>query len=154
MDKRHQECMDGGSNSNTWDCILFLFYPIALFQRTQLFLFTSGSFVVVTHSSYLSLQIYVDDEVGSSRNQCYQFEVTVIEYKVTFTARIPTNCNVLNPQTDSKNDNPGTEKVISYTLSKKGLISPYSLILRNSKSEGYAILEQIDVQVTRHQLKV
>ena len=80
----------------------------------------------------------MDDQVELSPGSCYQYVIKMSGYYVEFfAAPLQHNCNY---QADEKPV--GKTLKISLDQYAENLVVPYSLILRNSRSEGYAIIEQ------------
>ena len=73
---------------------------------------------------------------------------------MTLTVRVPvTDCHTLDKNVDGSSRFV-QEKSITHKFSKRGLVSPYSVILRNSGTDGFTIVEQIEMHVTPHRIQV
>lgn len=78
----------------------------------------------------------MDEDVGVKQARCYQFELKILHYDVEFSVSVPkADCHVMQ-----KLVKPKTLKI---TLNKEELAVPFPIILRNGRSDGYAIIEQI-----------
>ena len=80
----------------------------------------------------------MDEEVGSSPAMCYQFELKITGYSIEFSVAVPkANCDVMQTLVEPK--------TLKTDLDGKKLAVPFPVILCNSRSDGYAILEQLNL---------
>lgn len=82
--------------------------------------------------------------MGKGSGGCYQFEIKIADYNIEYSVYVPKNdCPALSLQTEDAASR--QRKVIKHKLSTDGLKPSYHIILRNSRSDGFAIIEQIIV---------
>lgn len=84
--------------------------------------------------------MYLDDQVGETSTSCYQFELKVSDYTLEFSVGAPKfNCNTLQDLV--------RPKTLRTVLDSKHLTAPFPVILRNGRSDGYAIMEQLNFTI-------
>ena len=81
----------------------------------------------------------MDEEVGVSQTSCYQFELKISGYSLEFLVSAATDCHVMEKLARPKS--------LQAALNSEKLVVPFPIIMRNSRSDGYAILDQIKLTV-------